>query len=87
MHVAKIEITNFRGIKHASILLPKHAVLIGDNNIGKTTIFEAIDLVLGPDRLNKQRAIEELIAHSSPQPTVKENCNVLKFTSVKFEGE
>ncbi len=87
MRVAKIEITNFRGIKHASILLPKHAVLIGDNNIGKTTIFEAIDLLLGPDSLNRQLAIEGSIAHSSPQPTVKENCNVLEFSSAEFEGD
>lgn len=38
---------------------PKHGVLIGDNNTGKTTILEALDLVLGPDRLNRQPAIDE----------------------------
>jgi putative ATP-dependent endonuclease of OLD family len=27
-------------------------VLIGDNNVGKTTVLEALDLVLGPERLN-----------------------------------
>lgn len=41
------------------ILLPKHGVLIGDNNTGKTTILEALDLVLGPDRLNRQPPIDE----------------------------
>jgi len=34
-------------------------VLIGDNNTGKTTILEALDLVLGPDRLNRQPPIDE----------------------------
>jgi putative ATP-dependent endonuclease of OLD family len=34
-------------------------VLIGDNNTGKTTILEAIDLVLGPDRLNRTPPIDE----------------------------
>jgi putative ATP-dependent endonuclease of OLD family len=34
-------------------------VLIGDNNTGKTTIFEALDLVLGVDRLNRQPAVDE----------------------------
>ena len=34
-------------------------MLIGDNNTGKTTIFEALDLVLGPDRLNRQAPIDE----------------------------
>ena len=59
MRVARIEIENFRGIKQARLLFPKHGVLIGDNNTGKTTILEALDLVLGPDRLNRQPSIDE----------------------------
>lgn len=59
MQVSKIEIENFRGIKKAEILLPKHLVFIGDNNTGKTTILEALDLVLGPDRLNRFPPIDE----------------------------
>ena len=43
----------------ATVLLPRHAVLIGDNNTGKTTLLEALDLVLGPDRLNRQPPIDE----------------------------
>ena len=46
MQIRKIDIKNFRGIKNASVLLPKHAVMIGDNNTGKTSVLEAIDLVL-----------------------------------------
>ena len=34
-------------------------VLIGDNNVGKSTILEALDLVLGPDRLNKRSIVDE----------------------------
>ncbi len=34
-------------------------MLVGDNNTGKTTILEALDLVLGPDRLNRQPPIDE----------------------------
>ncbi|MCB9959716.1 MAG: AAA family ATPase [Rhodospirillaceae bacterium] len=49
----------FPGIKEATIFLPKHAVLIGDNNTGKTTLLEAIDLVLGPDRLNRMPPVDE----------------------------
>lgn len=59
MRVAQIRIENFRGIKQADLVFPKHGVLIGDNNTGKTTILEALDLVLGPDRLNRQPAIDE----------------------------
>ncbi|MFB7816595.1 DUF2813 domain-containing protein [Paenibacillus chitinolyticus] len=34
-------------------------VLVGDNNIGKSTILESIDLVLGPERLSKHHVIDE----------------------------
>ena len=59
MRVCRLNIHGFRGIKAASVLLPNHAVLIGDNNTGKTTLLEALDLVLGPDRLNRQPPIDE----------------------------
>ena len=59
MKVCRLNINNFRGIKTATVLLPRHAVLIGDNNTGKTTLLEALDLVLGPDRLNRQPPIDE----------------------------
>lgn len=65
MKITKINIENFRGIKCASLLLPKHGVLIGDNNTGKTTILEALDLVLGPDRLNRMPVIDEHDFHQS----------------------
>ncbi|HCX68780.1 MAG TPA: ATP-dependent endonuclease, partial [Rhodobiaceae bacterium] len=59
MRACRITISNFRGVKSATLLLPQHGVLIGDNNTGKTTILEALDLVLGPDRLNRQPPIDE----------------------------
>lgn len=59
MRACRLKIANFRGIKAATLLLPKHGVLIGDNNTGKTTILEALDLVLGADRLNRQPPIDE----------------------------
>lgn len=59
MRVARVQIANFRGVSSATILLPNHAVLIGDNNTGKTTILEALDLALGPDRLNRTPPVDE----------------------------
>lgn len=59
MQVARIYIENFRGIKDTTLEFTKHAVLLGDNNTGKTTVLEALDLVLGPDRLNRTPPIDE----------------------------
>lgn len=36
-----------------------HALLVGSNNVGKSTVCEALDLVLGPDRLNRFPPVEE----------------------------
>lgn len=59
MKIYSVSIKNFRGIRSAHLVLPDHAVLIGDNNTGKSTVLEAIDLVLGPDRLNRRPPVDE----------------------------
>ncbi len=59
MRIHSVTINNFRGISAATISLPKHAVLIGDNNTGKSSVLEAIDLALGPDRLSRRPPIDE----------------------------
>lgn len=59
MQIAHISIKNFRGISNAEIHLNGHTVIIGDNNAGKSTIIEAIDLVLGPDRLSRTPVVDE----------------------------
>ncbi|NGM89716.1 AAA family ATPase, partial [Parapusillimonas sp. SGNA-6] len=59
MRIEYVDITNFRGIAKAKIEFNSHTVLIGDNNAGKSTVFEAIDLVLGPDRLSRLPVIDE----------------------------
>jgi putative ATP-dependent endonuclease of OLD family len=57
--LARLRIQNFRGIKEATLFFPDQVVLVGDNNVGKSTVFEAIDLALGPDRLNRHPKIDE----------------------------
>ena len=59
MKLARLRIQNFRGIKEANLFFPDQVVLVGDNNVGKSTVFEAIDLALGPDRLGRRPKIDE----------------------------
>lgn len=59
MKVVQLKIENFRGIQSADLRFDGHALLVGPNNVGKSTICEALDLVLGPDRLNKFPPVEE----------------------------
>ncbi|MGV8131266.1 MAG: ATP-dependent nuclease [Candidatus Pacearchaeota archaeon] len=59
MRISRIKIQNFRGISNGEILLSDHNVFVGDNNTGKSTVLEAIDLVLGPERISRTSAIDE----------------------------
>ena len=59
MQIVRLRIQNFRAIRSADLLLPKNAVFVGDNNSGKSTILEAIDLVLGPERIRQRPVVDE----------------------------
>jgi len=51
MRICQLELQHFRGVKHGVIALPKHTVLLGANNAGKSTIVEALALVFGRERM------------------------------------
>jgi putative ATP-dependent endonuclease of the OLD family len=59
LRVVRLTIERFRGIKAATFDFTGHTLLVGANNVGKSTVFEALDLVLGPDRLSRYPALEE----------------------------
>ena len=59
MRIRRIDINNFRGIREAMLIFHGHTLLLGGNNVGKSTVCEAIDLVLGPERLSRQPPINE----------------------------
>lgn len=67
MQVALIEIDNFRGIRTGKVQFRDHTVLIGPNNSSKTTIVEALALVLGRDRLVRNLTEHDFFG-SNPQP-------------------
>ncbi len=47
------------GIKSAELIFDAHTLFVGVNNVGKSTICEALDLALGADRLNGVAPIDE----------------------------
>jgi putative ATP-dependent endonuclease of OLD family len=51
MLVSRASIENFRGIRKAEIEFSGHTLLIGGNNVGKSTICEALELALRIARL------------------------------------
>ena len=67
MRIFDLKIKNFRGVGESVITFGKHSVLLGPNNVGKTTVIEALALLFGRDKL-----VRELTEHdftgSTPAP-------------------
>ncbi len=59
MRVVRLSIQNFRGIRNGEFTFDGHTLLIGANNVGKSTICEALELALAPDRLRRFPPVEE----------------------------
>lgn len=59
MIVRQLEVENFRGITSGRVVFQQHTLLVGGNNIGKSTVCEALELVLGPERLFRRPVIDE----------------------------
>lgn len=53
MRIAELCIEGFRGVRKAQIALARHSVMLGANNVGKSTVAEAIALLSGRDGLTK----------------------------------
>lgn len=68
MRVVSLEIKGFRGIKEGAFTFDKNNVLIGESNAGKSTIIEALSLVLGRDRMHFRKLTEHDFFGSDPQP-------------------
>jgi putative ATP-dependent endonuclease of OLD family len=59
MQIRRLTMSNFRSVASGQVMFGGHTVLIGGNSVGKSTVCEALDLLLGPDRLSRTNAINE----------------------------
>ena len=59
MRVRSLGLANFRSVAEGKVTFPGHTVIIGGNSVGKSTICEALDLLLGPERLSRRSPIDE----------------------------
>jgi putative ATP-dependent endonuclease of OLD family len=73
VHIVRLKISGFRGVRSADIALGRHTVLIGPNNSGKTTVIEALALLFGRDRLVR-RLTEHDFHGSTPDETTRILC-------------
>lgn len=58
LHISRVEIRNFRNFQHLVIdNFPAHAVIVGENGVGKSNLLEAIRLVLDPSLPDSRRQL------------------------------
>ena len=62
--VRQLTIENFRGVEKGSVYFQGHTLLVGGNNAGKSTICEALELVLGPERAYRRPIVNEHDFHA-----------------------
>jgi putative ATP-dependent endonuclease of OLD family len=53
VRIVQCTIQNFRGIQDGTITVPEHGVIFGPNNVGKSTIIEALALALGREQMTQ----------------------------------
>lgn len=68
MKLTRLEISNFRGVESATIYFGQHTVIIGQNNSGKSTIIDAIALLLGRERLAREIGDYDFLG-GDPEPS------------------
>ncbi|WP_341675270.1 DUF2813 domain-containing protein [Niveibacterium sp. SC-1] len=73
MRLAELEVRNFRGIAHAHLQFDGTVLLFGENDVGKTALFDALALVLTewPEGQPPLQA-SDVRAAQTPQPIVIE---------------
>lgn len=58
-YISRVKIKNFRNFKDININLSHKQVIIGENNVGKTNLLRAIQLILDPKLNDEDRYLNE----------------------------
>lgn len=83
MRLSKVEIWNYRSIKHLSLDVGDCTVIVGKNNSGKSNIIHAIDLVIGERWLKFSK--EDFFDKDESQ-NIKIQLHFKEFSSLEIES-
>ncbi len=85
MYLSRLEIENFRGIRSAVIEFSETTILIGENDSGKTTLLDAVCLVLSKRPVESPIYFEESDFYKSPGNGSGQTVGVIKVRLVFTE--
>lgn len=88
MRISKIQIRNFRNFPELDVNLGQHAVIVGENKIGKSNLLYALRLVLDPSLPDSTRKLrEEDFWDGLERPLGKEDRITISVDIADFESD
>jgi putative ATP-dependent endonuclease of OLD family len=86
MRISRIAITNFRNFAALDVRLGEHAVIVGENKIGKSNFLHALRLILDPSLPDSARNLrEEDFWDGLPRPLTKDHRITISIDIADFE--
>ena len=86
MRISRIAITNFRNFANLDVRLGEHAVIVGENKIGKSNLLYALRLILDPSLPDSARMLrEEDFWDGLPRPLTKDHRITVSLEIAEFE--
>jgi len=87
MRIARIEIRNFRNFRHLDLAIGTHAVIVGENKIGKSNLLFALRLILDPALPDSLRQLRiEDFWDGLPRPLKAEDRIEVSVDFANFDG-
>lgn len=88
MRISRIQIENFRNFHHLDVAVAAHAVIVGENKIGKSNLLYALRLVLDPSLPDSARQLkEEDFWDGLPRPLTKDDVVTISVDFAEFEDD
>ena len=88
MRISRIRIQNFRNFRALDLDLVRHAVVVGENKVGKTNLLHAIRLVLDPSLPDSARQLkDEDFWDGLPRPLAREHRIAVSIDLTDFESD
>jgi putative ATP-dependent endonuclease of the OLD family len=88
MRISRIQINNFRNFRHCDLNLGEHAVIVGENKIGKSNLVYALRLVLDPRMSDAERHLRiEDFWDGISRPLTKDDVISISVDLADFEDD
>ncbi len=88
MRISRIQIRNFRNFAHLDLSLGRHAVIVGENKIGKSNLIFALRLLLDPNLPDSARQLRlEDFWDGLPKPPPRDAAIEISVDLARFEDQ